>query len=109
MMMVLSVEDDLCYVFWKDTFCYIARKDVDLLPVYSSGFSTGLLSMNGKTSGTAKVVLRYTPKAKGAKVAELTIGTPVTIVETGDKYTLVEGKGYRGWVQNTYLTPDQKQ
>ena len=109
MMMVLSVEDDLCYVFWKDTFCYVARKDVDLLPVVSSGFSTGLLSMNGKTSGTAKVVLRNTPKAKGAKVAELTIGTPVTIVETGDKFTLVEGKGYRGWVQNTYLTPDQKQ
>ena len=109
MMIVLGVEEDLCYVFWKDTFCYIARGNVDLLQVQQSDFPTGVLSMNGKTAGQAKVVLRNTPKAKGARVAELTIGTPVVIVETGKEYTLVEGKGYRGWVQNKYLTPDAGQ
>ena len=106
MMLVLESGEDLCYVFWKDTFCYIDRKNVDLLPVQSSGFSTGLLSMNGKTAGTAKVVLRASPLAKGAKVAELTIGTPAAVVETGEEYTLVEAKGYRGWVLNKYLKPD---
>lgn len=109
MMIVLGVEEDLCYVFWKDTFCYISRGNVDLLPVQQSDFPSGVLSMNGKTSGQAKIVLRNTPKAKGARVAELTIGTPVAIVETGKEYTLVEGKGYRGWVQNKYLTPDAGQ
>ena len=106
MMFVLSVDNDLCYVFWKDTFCYIARKNVDLLPVQQEPYATGVLSMNGKTSGTAKVTLRNSPKAKGARVADLTIGTPVAVVETGKDYTLVEGKGYRGWVQNRYLTQD---
>ena len=106
MLMVLGTGEDLCYVFWKDTFCYIDRANVDLLPVQSDGFTTGMLSMNGRTAGTAKIVLRASPLAKGAKVAELTIGTPVAIVENGSEYTLVEGKGYRGWVQNKYLTPD---
>lgn len=106
MFIVLRVEDDLCYVLWKDTFCYIDRKNVDLLPVMREAFSTGIVSMNGKTAGTAKVTARYTPSAKGAKVTEWTIGTPVAVVETGKDFTLVEGKGYRGWIQNKYLTLD---
>ena len=106
MLMVLAVEDDLCYVFWKDTFCYIERKQIDLLPVAQDAFSTGIVSMNGKTAGTATVVVRNTPKAKGAKVTEWTIGTPVAIVKTEGDWILAEGKGYRGWIQSKYLTRD---
>ena len=103
---VLSVEKDLCYVYWKGVFCYLSRKNVDLLPVSQDSFSTGIVSMNGKTAGTAKVTVRNTPKANGVRVTEWTIGTPVAIVEAGSEYTLVEGKGYRGWIQNKFLTPD---
>ena len=106
MLTVLGLEDDLCYVFWKDTFCYIARKDVDLLPVERGSFSTGVISMNGKTSGTAKVTARTGAKAKAAKVTEWTVGTPVAIVRSDGDFVLVEGKGRRGWIQKKYLTPD---
>ncbi len=106
MFMVLRVEDDLCYVYWKDTYSYLSLKNVDLLPVMQEPFSTGIVSMNGKTAGTAKVTVRNTPKNNGLRVTEWTIGTPVAIVETGKEFTLVEGKGYRGWIQNKYLTPD---
>ena len=106
MFIVLRVEDDLCYVFWKDNFYYISRKNVDLLPVMQESFSTGLVSANGKTAGTVKVTVRNTPSAKGARVTEWTIGTPVAVVETGSEYTLVEGKGYRGWIPNKNLTLD---
>ena len=109
MMMALGVEDDLCYVFWKDTFGYVSLKDVELLPAQEGGFSTGIVSMNGKTAGTAKVIARNSPLAKGAKVTEWTIGTPVAVVETGKDFTLVEGKGRRGWILNKYLTPDQSE
>ena len=108
-MMALGVEDDLCYVFWKDTFGYVSLKDVELLPAQEGGFSTGIVSMNGKTAGTAKVIARNSPLAKGAKVTEWTIGTPVAVVETGKDFTLVEGKGRRGWILNKYLTPDQSE
>ena len=107
MMMALGVEDDLCYVFWKDTFGYVNMKDVELLPVQEGGFSTGIISMNGKTAGTAKVVARNSPVPKGAKVTEWTIGTPVAVVEVGKEFTRVEGKGRRGWILNKYLTPDK--
>ena len=103
---VITVEDDLCYVYWKGVSCYLSRKNVDLLPVRQDSFSTGIVSMNGKTAGTAKVTVRNTPKNNGVRVTEWTIGTPVAIVETGSEYSLVEGKGYRGWIQNKYLTPD---
>ena len=107
MMIALRVEEDLCYVFWQDTFGFVSMKDVELLPVQQESFATGIVSMNGKTAGTAKVIARNTPQAKGAKVTEWTIGTPVAVVETGKDYTLVEGKGRRGWIQNKYLTLDK--
>ena len=106
MLPVVSVEDDLCYVYWKGVSCYVARKNVDLIPVVQDSFPTAVISMNGKTAGTAKVTVRNTPKNNGIRVTEWTIGTPVAVVEAGNEYSLVEGKGYRGWVQNKYLTPD---
>ena len=106
MLPVLQVEKDLCYVFWKDTFCYVSRKDVELLPVSGESFRTGIISLNGKTAGTATVVARSTASPKSAKVTEWTIGTPVAVVEASGEYYLVEGKGRRGWIHQKYLTLD---
>ena len=106
MFTVLSVEKDLVYVYWKECFCYLSRKNVDLLPVSQESFATGIVSMNGKTAGTAKVTARNNPKSNALRVTEWTIGTPVAVVEAGNEYSLVEGKGYRGWIQNKYLTLD---
>ena len=104
---VLGVSDELCYVFWKDTFCYIAAKNVDLLPAEQGSFTEGIISMNGKTSGTAKVTVRAGTKKNSAKVTELTIGTPVAIAEKSGDYYLVEGKGRRGWVHKQYIRLDE--
>ena len=106
MMMVLDVQDDLCYVFWKDTFCFVSRKDIDLLPVQQGDFSTGLVSKNGKTKGTMTVTARTVPKPKGTEVTKWTIGTPVAVVERSGDYVLVEGKGCRGWIPKDCFTPD---
>ena len=101
---VLGVDKELCHVFWKDTFCYIALKNVDLLPAEQEAYSEGTISMNGKTSGTAKVTVRAGTKKNSAKVTELTIGTPVAIAKKDGDYYLVEGKGRRGWVHKQYIT-----
>lgn len=103
---VLAVEDDLCYVYWKNTFCYLSRKNVDLLPVCKESLPSGVVSANGKTAGTVKVTARYTPKASGKRVTEWTIGTPVVVIEAGKDWSLVEGKGFRGWIPNKNLTLD---
>ena len=103
---VLSVEDDLCYVYWRNTFCYVSRKNVDLLPVCQESLPAGVVSANGKTSGAGKVTARNTPKANGKRVTEWTIGTPVAVIEAGKEWSLVEGKGFRGWIPNKNLTLD---
>ena len=103
---VLSVEDDLCYIYWKNAFCYVSRKNVDLLPVSQETLPTGIVSANGKTAGTVKVTAHYTPKASGKKVTEWAIGTPVAVIEAGKEWSLVEGKGFRGWIPNKNLTLD---
>ena len=106
MLLVLGTEDDLVYVYWKDVFCYVSRKNVDLIPVVQETFSSGVVSVNGKTAGSTKVTIRNTPSGKGKSIAEWTIGTPVAVIEPGSDYTLVEGKGSRGWIPNKYLTLD---
>ena len=107
MLIVLKADDDLCYVFWKDCFCYISRKNVDLLPVQQEAFSTGIVSMNGKTAGTAKVTARNTTSPKSSPVADWTIGTPVAVVKKDGDYLQVEGKGRRGWIHQKYFTADE--
>ena len=99
---VLGTDDELCYVFWKDTFCYIAVKNVELLPAEKGSFNEGIVSMNGKTAGTAKVTVRAGTKKNSARVAELTIGTPVAVAEKNGDYYLVEGTGHR--IHKQYLT-----
>ena len=74
------------------------------MPAEKSSFSTGIVSMNGKTSGTAKVTVRAGTKKNSAKVTEWTIGTPVAVAEKSGDYYLVEGKGRRGWIHKQYLT-----
>ena len=106
MLTVLGVEEKMAYVFWKDIYCYIALKDVKLMPPESGPFTTGVLSANGKTAGTAKITLRSTNSAKSARVADYTIGTPVAVVAENDDQLLVEAKGRRGWIQKKYYTPD---
>ena len=79
---------------------------MDLLPVQQTPYSSGIVSLNGKTAGTAKVIARTSASAKSALVAEWTIGTPAAVVETSGEYLLVEAKGRRGWIHQKYFTPD---
>ena len=107
MMIVLKADQDLCYVFWKDIFCYIARNDVDLLPVQQEAFETGLVSQNGRTAGTVKISIRNAAGAKSREITQWTIGTPVAVVARSGEYLQVEGKGRRGWIHQKNYTPDE--
>ena len=102
----LEVNKDTVYIQYKGTFGYVARKDVELLPIAKEDGPSGILSYNGRTSGTAMINLRSEAGGK-RKIAELKIGTPVSVVDQKEDSFLVEGKGLRGWIQSEYLTLDQ--
>ena len=105
MLIPLEIGESSIYVQYKGTFGYVNRKHVDLIPVVQEPCATGVIAYNGKTAGTAMVNLRNEPDGK-RKLGELKIGTPVAVAAQKDGYTLVEGKGMRGWVQDKYLLLD---
>ena len=104
MLFVLEATDKQYYVAWKDGFGYIKKDTADLLPVCEESFSTGLISLNGKTAGTSTVNVRKEPSAKGKSIGEWKPGTPVAVVSKVSDFYLVEGKGLRGWINAKYLT-----
>ncbi|MBO7662088.1 MAG: hypothetical protein J6U01_01820 [Clostridia bacterium] len=106
MVPVLEVQEDRVYVAWKDTFGYLSRKSVELLPAGETAFLTGLIAVNGKTAGTATVRVRREPKNKSKIMAEWKAGTPVAVVQEEKDFLLVEGKGLRGWIEKKYFLAD---
>jgi SH3-like domain-containing protein len=66
-------------------------------------FTTGLVSLNGKTAGTSPVTVRKEPSAKAKSIGEWKPGTPVAVISQQGDFCLVEAKGLRGWVNNKYL------
>ena len=104
MLIALEITDKSVYVAHKGTFGYVARDAVDVLDVSTDDFQTGLVSINGRTAGTAPVNVRRDPSAKGKTIGEWKPGTPVAVAAKDGEFYLVEGKGLRGWVQNKFLT-----
>ena len=103
---VLEVQEDRVYVAWKDTFGYLSRKSVELLPAGETAFLTGQIAVNGKTTVASTVRVRREPKGKSKIMAEWKAGTPVAVVQEENDYLLVEGKGLRGWIEKKYFLAD---
>ena len=104
---VLETGKDTCYVYYKGTCGYVSSKKVDLLPVQAEGYREGIISVNGRTSGTSTVKIRAEASGKSRQIGEWKIGTPVAIAEEKGNFFLAEGKGIRGWVENKYLTLEE--
>lgn len=103
LLMPLEIGKDTVYVFYKGSFGYVSRKAVEFLNVVQEDFLTGTLTYRGRASGSVMINIRNDVKGK-AKLGELKVGTPVSVAEQKEEYSLIEGKGLRGWVQNQYLT-----
>ena len=108
MMLALSWDDDLIYVWWNGQFGYLSVKDAEVLPAVTGSCRTGLIAKNGSTSGAAAVTARLNPKSNSTGLKNWKTGTPVALVETQGSYCLVEAKGVRGWVPGKNILWDQQ-
>ena len=104
MAVALELTDKTCFIAYKGTFGYLDRDAVEPLAVNQGDFGTGLISINGRTTGTSPVNVRRDPSAKGKTIGDWKPGTPVAVAAKEGEFYLVEGKGLRGWVQNKFLT-----
>ena len=102
---VLSVGDKLLYVYYKGAFGYIKKANAELLDVSAEELPTGLVSVNGRTTGSAEVNIRLDSSGKTGSYTWV-VGTPVTILGEKGGYYLAEGKGLRGWIKKEYITSD---
>ena len=104
MVFVLETTDKQFYIPWRDSFGYISRDAAELISISEDSFRTGLVSLNGRTAGTAPITVRKEPSTKAKSIGEWKPGTPVAILGQDGEFYLVEGKGLRGWIHNKYLT-----
>ena len=102
---VLEDPDGRIRVIWDENRGTLSPEDVELLSV--SGAETGKISVNGNTSGRAKVKMRFGPSAKEKIIAEWKTGTKVAVIQKENDFFLVEAMGLRLWVQENYLTLDE--
>ena len=107
LVLVLEAGEDAYYAWWDNTFGYLTPADVTLLDAEPEGFQTGLIAMNGSTSGTRTVAVHRNPKANSDKLESWKTGTPVCVVEKQGDFYLLEAKGFRGWVHEKYVILDQ--
>ena len=107
MILLLASQDGSLYGYKNGSFGYVKAEDVEVLAPAAEGFRTGMISVNGKTSGSTEITAHKNPKASSVAVTKWKPGTPVAVVEESEEFLLLEGKGYRGWVHQKYFTPDQ--
>lgn len=101
---VLSAEEQRLYVYYRGTFGYILKSNAELLYISGEDCPTALVSVNGKTAGTAEVAVRLEPNGKKSQYA-WTVGTPVVLLKESKGFWLAEGSGVRGWIDSDYITP----
>ncbi|MBR6165773.1 MAG: SH3 domain-containing protein [Clostridia bacterium] len=108
MALLLEVGEDSLYAWWDNAFGFLSPKDVEVLSP-GENYRTGVISVNGKTSGTAEIPVHMNPKATSKKITSWKAGTPVAVAGTQDEFLLLEGKGIRGWVHSKYLAQDPEE
>ena len=96
MILLLTSQDGSLYGYKNGTFGYVKAEDVEVLAPAAEGFRTGMISVNGKTSGSTEITAHKNPKASSVAVTKWKPGTPVAVVEESEEFLLLEGKGYRG-------------
>jgi hypothetical protein len=99
--------NDMLYAWWDNAFGYLNPDEIEVLPAASGTILTGVIAVNGSTSGTQQATVHLNPDARSTGLTTWKTGTPVAIEGQRNSFYLVEGKGMRGWVHKKYILPDQ--
>ena len=64
---------------------------------------TAVLAKNGKTSGNAKINIRFRPTTAARKILELPVGTEVDVYRSENGWTEIEWNRWHGYVKNEFI------
>ena len=103
-MPLLREEEDRLYVLSGDKRGYISREDAEVVEALEGEIIRGAISVNGNTSGRAKVKTRFGPSEKHRVVDQWKTGTAVTVLAKEGEFYQVTARGVRLWVHQEFLT-----
>lgn len=99
---VLRADGERVYVYWRGTYGYLKRADVELTGTPEQAVSFAVISAEGKQKGSTVRGYREAD-AKSGTAAEWPAGTEVAVLERADGFCLAEGLGCRGWIPEKAL------
>ena len=103
---VLAEEDGRVYIIDGETRGYLKTESIEIAEPAAGEILKGQISVNGNTSGWAKVKMRFGPSEKQKVIDNWRTGTEVTLLAKSGEFWQVEGRGMRLWVHQDYLTAD---
>ncbi|MBR2663811.1 MAG: hypothetical protein IKE25_08865 [Clostridia bacterium] len=103
---VLAEEDGRVYIIDGETRGYLKTESIEIAEPAAGEILKGQISVNGNTSGRAKVKMRFGPSEKQKVIDNWRTGTEVTLLAKSGEFWQVEGRGMRLWVHQDYLTAD---
>ena len=101
---VLREETDRVYVIDGEKRGYLKKENIGIVSAMEDPILKGTISVNGSTSGRAKVKMRFGPSEKHKVMDQWKTGTEVVLLSGEGEFWQVEAKGYRMWVHTDYLT-----
>lgn len=100
--MVLESGAQWSKICYKDTVGYVLTGCLKWYDDKTEG--TGLLSYNGRTTGSTTINVRNAPAGDSAKIAEWATGTEVEVFGLEKGWYEIEYKGIHGFVMEKFLT-----
>jgi len=85
---------------------YIATRYLTFHPNVEMQYTTAVASVKGRTKGKDVVPIRCTESTKARKT-EVSLGTPLTVCSTTEKWAEVDTSGYHGYILTKHMTLDE--
>ena len=85
---------------------YVLTAALEFHPLSMRGYSTGKISINGRTKGKSPINIRANPKNGSRILGGYVVGTPLTIFSIGEKWCEVDVEGWHCYILTEYVTLD---
>jgi hypothetical protein len=101
---VLSTGDTWSMIDCDGIRGYILTSSLTFYPNAQRSYESGCISYEGRTTGKSTIYVGSAAKNGSRHLADYVLGTPLTIVDHGDKWCEVDVEGWHCYILTEYVT-----
>ena len=101
---VYEITSSYARVQYEDANGYVSLNSLIFLPASQGTATIAYVAMNGNVNSSNTVNVRQEDSAAARILGELPCGQRVTLLQIGEKFSLIEAEGMRCYILNTWLT-----